>query len=229
MTNPGLIERRIRSFVRREGRLTAAQQRALTRLWGRYGVDPPTGQLDLERAFGRAAERVLEIGFGDGEALALTAQARPALDFLGIETHRPGVGHLLLTLERLALTNVRVLCMDAVEALERHLPPASLDRIQIFFPDPWPKLRHHKRRLIQPAVVGLLADAIKPGGLLHLATDWEDYAGQMLAVVEADDRFGNLTGAGRFAPRPADRPITKFERRGRRLGHPVYDLLFRRR
>ncbi len=221
-----MTPRRIRSFVRREGRLTAGQQRALTTLWGQYGIDPPPGWLDLDAVFGRPAARILEIGCGDGEALALMAQAQPEADFLGMETHRPGVGHLLLTAERLALHNVRVLCMDAVEALDRHLPEACLERVQIFFPDPWPKRRHHKRRLIQPAFVGLLARALRPGGCLHLATDWEHYAAHILAVVEADSHFRNAAGSGRLADRLAGRPITRFERRGEHLGHRVRESDF---
>lgn len=216
-------ERRIRSFVRREGRLTGAQQRALTTLWERFGVSA-TGPLDLEALFGRRAARILEIGFGNGESLAAQALTQPEVDFLGIEVHRPGIGHLLLEAERLGLANLRVVCADAVEVMERQLPDACLDRIQIFFPDPWPKKRHHKRRLIQPAFAGLLARKLKTGGHLHLATDWEDYARQMLAVLEATP--GLRAGGGRLEP--PGRPPTRFESRGRQLGHAVWDILFER-
>ena len=221
--------RRIRSFVRREGRLTLAQQRALDELWPRFGIDFSPAALDLQSLFGRTALRVLEIGFGNGESLAAMAAAAPYTDFIGIEVHRPGVGHLLLAIERLALQNLRVCCHDAVEVLERQIPDASLDRVHIFFPDPWHKKRHHKRRLIQPPFVALLARKLKPGGHLHLATDWEDYAVHMLAVLGQSTDFANSAPAGEmFCPRPDYRPLTKFERRGERLGHGVRDLIFER-
>jgi len=222
-----LIERRIRSFVRREGRMTPAQQRALVEQWDRYGIDPGSGQLDLDAVFGRTAPRILEIGFGDGEALLTLAQAQPETDFLGIEVHRPGVGHLLLRAAALEIGNLRVICADAVEIVEQGLADAVLDRIQIYFPDPWPKARHHKRRLIQPPFAAQLARVLQPGGQLHLATDWEDYALHILAVLDAVPELVNT--ADGFAPRPLWRPPTKFERRGQRLGHDVWDLLFERR
>lgn len=218
----------IRSFVRRQGRLTAAQRRALDTLWSRFGVDHGPAPLDPLQLFGRDAPRVLEIGFGDGESLAAMAAAAPDVDFLGIEVHRPGIGHLLLQAEHLDIDNLRVICADAVETLQRRLPSSSLDRVQIFFPDPWPKQRHHKRRLIQPGLVTLLSDRLKPGGRLHLATDWEDYAYHMLAVLEAEETLCNEAGESRFSPRPAYRPPTKFEQRGQRLGHNIRDLIFKR-
>ncbi len=218
--------RHVLSFVRREGRLTSGQQRALDTLWDRYGVDASPGLLDLDKLFRRRAPRILEIGFGNGESLATMAQARSDADFLGIEVHRPGVGHVLMRIESLGLSNLRVLCVDAVEVLARQLPDASLNRIQVFFPDPWPKHRHHKRRLIQPDFVALLARKLKPGAHLHLATDWEAYALHMLAVLEAAEGFVNT--ASKFAERPDYRPLTKFERRGLSLGHTVWDLLFQR-
>lgn len=218
--------RHVRSFVRREGRLSRGQRRALDTLWDRYGVDASPGLLDLDKLFRRDAPRILEIGFGNGESLATMAQARSDADFLGIEVHRPGVGHLLMRIESLGLSNLRVLCVDAVEVLARQLPDASLNRIQVFFPDPWPKHRHHKRRLIQPDFVALLARKLKPGAHLHLATDWEAYALHMLAVLEAAEGFVNT--ASKFAERPDYRPLTKFERRGLNLGHAVWDLLFQR-
>ena len=219
--------RPIRSFVRREGRLTTAQQRALDELWPRYGLDAGGPPLDLDGVFGRSAPRVLEIGFGDGGVLLELARNRPEYDFLGIEVHRPGVGRLLHRLAEAELTNVRVICADAVVLLRERFRDASLDRINIFFPDPWPKKRHHKRRLIQPPVVALLAARLRPDGLLHLATDWPPYAEQMLEGVTASGVFVNL--AEGFARGPGDRPPSKFERRGLRLGHPVHDLRFRRR
>ncbi len=218
--------RHVLSFVRREGRLTSGQQRALDTLWDRYGVDASPGLLDLDKLFRRRAPRILEIGFGNGQFLATMAQARSDADFLGIEVHRPGVGHVLMRIESLGLSNLRVLCVDAVEVLARQLPDASLNRIQVFFPDPWPKHRHHKRRLIQPDFVALLARKLKPGAHLHLATDWEAYALHMLAVLEAAEGFVNT--ASKFAERPYYRPLTKFERRGLSLGHTVWDLLFQR-
>ncbi len=218
----------IRSFVRREGRLTPGQQRALERLWPRYGVEAEGEVLDLDALFGRSAPKVLEIGFGMGDALAAMALAQPECDFIGIEVHRPGVGRLLARLEEQGSENVRLFCHDAVEVLERRIPDAGLDRVLIFFPDPWHKKRHHKRRLVQPPFVALLRRKLRPGGVLHLATDWEDYAEQMMAVVSADGGFRNQAGEGNYAPRPDYRPVTKFERRGQRLGHGIWDLLFER-
>jgi tRNA (guanine-N7-)-methyltransferase len=223
-----LINHHIRSFVRREGRMTGAQERALSTLWQRFGVDPTSSLLDLDTLFGRNAPRILEIGFGNGFCLATMAMQSPEKDFLGIEIYRPGVGQLLMQIEALDLTNLRLMRIDAVAVLEHHLPDAALDRVQIFFPDPWPKKRHHKRRLIQTAFTNLLARKIKPGGLLHLATDWEDYAIQMLAVLEATTGFRNTVENGGFSSRPAYRPLTKFERRAQHLGHNIWDLLFRR-
>ncbi|MEE8428364.1 MAG: tRNA (guanosine(46)-N7)-methyltransferase TrmB [Gammaproteobacteria bacterium] len=215
--------RLVRSFIRREGRLTRGQQRALKELWPRYGVEPK-GLLDLDKLFGHNAQRTLEIGFGNGETLAYLATQNSATDFLGIEVHRPGVGRLLLELEQRGLTNVRVMQEDAVEVLRRHLPDASLDRILILFPDPWPKKRHHKRRLVQPEFAGLLAKKLTAGGKLQMATDWGAYANYMLEVMESNGSFRNLEGSGNFARRPAALPVTKFEHRGKRLGHEVWNL-----
>jgi len=215
----------IRSFVRREGRITRSQQRALDELWPRYGLE--AGQhLDLDLIFGRRAASTLEIGFGNGASLAVMAEQEPDTDFIGIEVHRPGVGHLLLELERRGLENVRIICADAVQILKECLPDSSLDRVLLFFPDPWPKQRHHKRRIVQPGFIELLARKLRAGGILHMATDWENYAEHMLAVMENADAFRNCAGQGHYSPRPAYRPVTKFEQRGQRLGHGMWDLLF---
>ena len=217
--------RPVRSFVRRAGRLTGAQRRALDTLLPRWGVAAPApgSRLDLDRLFGRGARRVLEIGFGDGDSLAEMAAAEPATDFLGIEVHEPGVGHLLLALERGGLTNVRVIVHDAVEVLAGWLPPASLDRIQLYFPDPWPKKRHHKRRIVQPGFLADAARALRPGGALHMATDWAPYAEHMREAADACPWFEPAGAEGAAA-----RPQTKFERRGLGLGHEVADLLYLR-
>jgi tRNA (guanine-N7-)-methyltransferase len=221
--------RSIRSFVTRGGRLTAAQQRALADLWPKYGLGHESGVLDLARIFAREARRTLEIGFGNGENLAALARAHPQRDYLGVEVHRPGVGRLLLALEEQRLANVRVICHDAVEVLERQIAPASLAEILILFPDPWPKKRHHKRRLIQPAFVALLERALGAGGVLRLATDWQPYALEMLGVLSAAEHLDNLAADGGFVARPAERAPTRFELRGTRLGHEVWDLAFSRR
>ena len=220
--------RAIRSFVTRSGRITAAQERALQELWPRYGIEIGPEPLDLDALFGREARRVAEIGFGNGDNLLALAGSRPEEDFLGIEVHRPGVGRLLLQLKERGLDNVRVACHDAVELLERHLSGACLDEILILFPDPWPKKRHHKRRLIQAHFVGLLAERLRAGGVLRLATDWEPYAAEMLATLSAEPRLRNVAADDGFVPRPAERSPTRFERRGERLGHQVWDLQFRR-
>jgi tRNA (guanine-N7-)-methyltransferase len=220
--------RAIRSFVTRSGRITPAQERALDELWPKYGIELGAAALDLEALFGRSARRVAEIGFGNGEHLLALAASRPTDEFLGIEVHRPGVGRLLLQLEERGLDNVRVICRDAVEVLERYLEGACLDEILILFPDPWPKKRHHKRRLIQGPFVRLLAERLRRDGALRLATDWEPYAAEMLAVLATEPRLRNVAQDGGFIPRPAERSPTRFERRGARLGHQVWDLEFRR-
>jgi tRNA (guanine-N7-)-methyltransferase len=220
--------RPIRSFVMRAGRMTAGQARALQELWPRFGVEFTAAPLSLEAVFGRAAPRTLEIGFGNGEHLARLAATHPERDYLGIEVHRPGVGHLLMLAEAQALTNVRVSSHDAVEVLREQLPPASLDEALVLFPDPWHKKRHHKRRLIQGDFVELLATRLKPGGVLKLATDWEEYAVQMLEVLGASKSYRNLSPSGDWMPRPEERAPTRFEKRGARLGHGVWDLAFQR-
>jgi tRNA (guanine-N7-)-methyltransferase len=219
--------RTVRSFVTRAGRLTVAQERALVELWPKFGVDFESRPQDLDALFGRRARRIMEIGFGNGDHLATLAQAHPECDYLGVEVHRPGVGHLLLVIERHELTNLRIVCHDAVEVLEQQIPLRSLDEIIILFPDPWPKKRHHKRRLIQAPFVALLVERLKTGGLLRLATDWQAYAEQMLEVLDAAPRLQNLAAPERFMPRAGQRAQTRFELRGERLGHAVWDLAYR--
>lgn len=237
MTAETTPRRVVRSFVRREGRMTEAQRRALEQHRDEYELAPsaqPCNQpWDLDTVFGRAAPRRLEIGFGMGESLFAMATAQPEIDFLGVEVYRPGVGHLMRRLNEHGLRNVRIVCDDAVEVLGRMIVPASLDAIFLFFPDPWPKKRHHKRRLLNAGFAALAASCLRPGGVLHMATDWEDYAHQALAVLEATPALANTAdraadNAGGFAPRPQWREVTRFERRGERLGHGVWDLIFRR-
>ena len=220
--------RRIRSFVRREGRLTTGQRRALEHLWPLYGIEGED-RLDLDGVFGHQAPRTLEIGFGNGASLAQMAEDAPELDFLGIEVHRPGIGHLLQEVEARGLRNVRVMNRDAVEVLERQIPAASLDRVLLFFPDPWHKKKHHKRRILQPRFIDLLARALRPGGRFHMATDWQDYAEHMLAEMDQAGDFRNVAGPGQYAAKPTYRPTTKFERRGQRLGHGVWDLIYEKK
>jgi tRNA (guanine-N7-)-methyltransferase len=219
--------RGVRSFVVRGGRMTVAQQRAWDTLWPRYGSEQTSVLGDLALWFGRNAPRTLEIGFGNGEALVSAAHAHPERDFFGIEVHRPGVGHLLLACENLALANVRVLCRDAVECVTQELPDASFDEVLLYFPDPWPKKRHHKRRIVQPAFVAGVARVLGRGGTFRLATDWRPYAEHMVEVLAACPSFANLAD-GTWSSRPEGRPLTRFERRGQRLGHEVFDLAYRR-
>lgn len=222
--------RRIRSFVLREGRLTTGQQRAFKTLWPRWGLKYDPSPLDLGRLFGNRRPVFLEIGFGNGEILAEMASRHPGHNYLGIEVHRPGVGHLLIRLEENGCDNVRLIRHDAVEVVQSMLPSAALSGVYLLFPDPWHKKRHHKRRILQPGFVAELARVIHPGGFLHLATDWKDYAEHMLATLEANrESFRNQAGPGNYSPRPVDRSRTKFEQRGVRLGHDVWDLIFTRR
>ena len=221
--------RTVRSFVRREGRLTPGQERALEALWPLYGIDESEEPIDLNQLFERKAPIVFEIGFGNGSSLAEMAAAQPETNFIGVEVHRPGVGHLLKLIEEHELTNLRIACTDAVELLKHRIPDNSLDRLQLYFPDPWHKKRHHKRRIIQPAFVTLLSQKIKPGGHLHMATDWQHYAEQMLDDLSQNNDFINCADNSAYIPRPDYRPLTKFEQRGHKLGHGVWDLLFERR
>jgi tRNA (guanine-N7-)-methyltransferase len=221
-------QRHIRSFVLRAGRMTPGQERALTELWPSYGVELAAGPLDLEATFGRRAPRCLEIGFGVGEVIGSLAENNPHIDYLGVEVHRPGVGRLLLRAAQADVRNLRVICHDAVEVLRDKIRDDSLDEILVFFPDPWHKKRHHKRRLIEPAFVDLAASRLCAGGVLRLATDWQAYAEQMLAVCNANPYIESLSEDGTYVARPDFRPATRFERRGARLGHGVWDLAYRK-
>lgn len=215
--------RAVRSFVRRAGRMTDAQQRALVELWPRFGLPPGDSVLDLAVLYARGAACTLEIGFGNGDHLAARAQAEPERDFLGIEVHLPGIGHLLRAAAAADLGNLRVIEQDAVDVLRTRIAPGALDEVQILFPDPWPKKRHHKRRLIQPEFAALVASRLRTGGRLHLATDWAPYAEQMREVLGTCTLLAPL-GIGD----PAGRAATRFERRGLRLGHAVSDLSYQR-
>lgn len=220
--------RAIRSFVLREGRITPAQRRAFTEHWARFGIDYTGVPRDLDTLFGRAVPRVLEIGFGNGEALARASEQDPARDYLGIEVHRPGVGRLMNALAVNDAHNVRLWNHDAVDVLRNEIAEAALDEVRIWFPDPWPKKRHHKRRLIQPAFAELLASRVKSGGMLHLATDWAEYALHMREMLASQPGWRLREGASGESRRPAWRIETRFERRGLILGHAVTDLLYDR-
>lgn len=228
MTESARPHRAIRSYTLRQGRLTPAQQRAMDKLFPRFGIPSAETPLDFDALFGRTAPRILEIGFGNGDSLAAIAHAHPGNDYLGIEVHTPGVGHLLLKIEELALTNLRVMRDDAVEVLTHRIADASLDAVYLFFADPWPKKRHHKRRIVQEEFAQLLRRKLKPGGHFHMATDWENYAQHMLEVMNVAAGFRNTSPSGDYVPRPDYRPLTKFEQRGQRLGHGVWDLIFER-
>ncbi len=228
MPNTDKPLRRIKSFVRREGRMTHSQTRALEELLPRFGIEHSAQPIDFAHTFGRRAPVTLEIGFGNGDSLATMAANAPERDFLGIEVHRPGVGHLLLKIEELDLRNVRVMCADAVEVLQQQIAANSLDRVQLFFPDPWQKKRHHKRRILQASFIALIHAKLHPGGIFHMATDWKNYAEHMLAEMDAATGFANVAGKGKYSPKPDARPTTKFETRGQRLGHDVWDLLYQK-
>ncbi|MBI1423640.1 MAG: tRNA (guanosine(46)-N7)-methyltransferase TrmB [Gammaproteobacteria bacterium] len=220
--------RKVRSFVRRERRFTLEQQRAMDELMPRFGLIPGDSVFDLEQVFGRGGECHLEIGFGNGASLLAMAQANPERNYLGIEVHRPGVCNLLLEIEKADINNIRVINADAMEVLTHNLADAALDAVYLFFPDPWHKTRHHKRRLVQMPFVEMVYRRLKPGGILHMATDWEHYAKHMLSVVSQVNGFTNLATNGQFCERPAYRLLTRFEQRGLRLGHGVWDLLFKK-
>ncbi len=223
-----LTQRRIRSFVLRQGRLTKGQEKALTDHWPQFGIDYTPNLIDLTQVYGRQASlKILEIGFGMGETTAKIAQSMPNADFLGVEVHTPGVGGLLKLIGELSLSNVRIVQHDVVDVLNHMLEDGALDGIHIFFPDPWHKKRHHKRRLIQAEFVKLLCAKLKSGGYLHVATDWEDYAEWVLDILKVEPLLENI--ASDYAPKPEYRPLTKFENRGIKLGHGVWDLIFTRK
>lgn len=219
----------IRSYVMRVGRMTEGQRIAFDRYWEQLGLSLFDGPLVAAGVFGREAPLVLELGFGMGDSLLAMAAAEPDKNFIGIEVHPPGVGRLLNSAGQAGLKNLRVYMADAIDVLNDCIPDASLDRFQLYFPDPWHKKKHHKRRIVQPAFVRLLCKKLKPGGLIHMATDWENYAQQMHRVLAAEPLLENLAGFDVYSARPAFRPETKFERRGQRLGHGVWDLLYKRR
>ena len=219
----------IRSFVLRQGRITSGQERALAEHWPRYGLDVDENlRVDAASLFGDARELILEIGFGNGESLVQMAQAAPEAGYIGIEVHRPGVGHALLAAAAAGLDNLRLIRHDAVAILRDHVADGTLARVQIYFPDPWPKARHHKRRIVQKPFTDLIWRKLRAGGEIHCATDWAEYAEWMRDVFASDDKWQNLGGADGYAPRPDWRPQTKFERRGERLGHGVWDLRYRK-
>ena len=225
----GAVHRRIRSYVRREGRMTDGQRAALDELWPRYGLDASHAPLDLAAIFGRVAPRIFEIGFGNGDHLLSRAVSEPQHDFIGVEVHRPGCGRVMMQAAKLGLNNLRVSSDDAVEVLRDWIPSGSLAEVVIYFPDPWHKSRHNKRRLVQPHFMPLVTRALAAGGLLRMATDWAPYAVHMLDVVRGVPELENLAPDGGYALRAETRPKTRFEARGERLGHEVYDLLLRRR
>ena len=226
-TNPSYI-RRIRSFVLREGRLTKAQKLALEQHWPAMGLDYQPQLMDLATVFQRQAPTVLEIGFGMGKSLVQMAQAAPDKNFIGIEVHRPGVGACLADAANAGISNLRVLQHDAVDVLNEMIPDQSLSAVQLFFPDPWPKKKHHKRRIVQPEFVQLLRQKLAMGGVFHMATDWQNYAEHMLEIMQAAEGFSNVSAEQTYVERPAHRPETKFELRGKKLGHGVWDLMFKR-
>lgn len=225
---PSVHRREIKSYVMRAGRITHGQQRGLEQGRAKYGLQLADGRQDFDEVFGRTAARTLEIGFGMGQSLLEMAQAAPEQDFIGVEVYHSGVGALLNGLLTKNISNVRVYACDALDVLEKCVPDASLDRLLLFFPDPWHKSRHHKRRIVQPDFVRLVRNKLKEGGVFHLATDWEPYAEHMLEVLNATPGLVNLSNDNTWIPRPAERPKTKFEQRGERLGHGVWDLKFSR-
>lgn len=233
----GMLERKtlqigpyrpIRSFVERQGRISPADRQAFEKIWKKYELSLTDKQLDCKRVFGRDAPITVEIGFGDGRSLLSMARENPQRDYIGIEVYKAGIVKLLIAVEQLGLTNIRVFCADALEVLNNCIADNSLDQVQLFFPDPWPKVRHHKRRIVQTEFMNLLASKIRLGGTFHAATDWEEYAMHMLSIIESHPSWVNVAGVQQFAERPAFRPLTKFEQRGHRLGYGTWDLIFRK-
>lgn len=218
----------VRSYVRREGRITKAQSRALVELWPEYGIENAEGVLNFKQIYGRTVPNIMEIGFGDGRALVSMAADNPQCNFLGIDVYRPGVGSLLLQLKKFGLVNVRVMMDDAVTVIDKSIGKECLSKLLIFFPDPWPKKRHHKRRLVQRDFLAIAAERLSIGGYIHIATDWEEYAASMLALLQGESRLRNMSAADGFVERPAYRPQTKYERRGEGQGHRVWDVVFKR-
>ena len=224
----GVHVSKVKSFVKREGRLTKAQTRAIEEFWPTMGIDYQNAELNLSVLFGRTAPVVIEIGFGMGKSLVTMAKNEPDKDFIGIEVHRPGIGACLADAQEQGVTNLRVYEHDAVEVLADCIADGSLSRMQLFFPDPWHKKRHHKRRIVQPAFVEKLRSKLAIGGVFHMATDWENYAEHMLEIMAVAPGYKNLSSTNDYVPRPEQRPLTKFEQRGHRLGHGVWDLMFER-
>ena len=218
--------RTVKSFVLRAGRMTEGQQKAMDDVWPSMGLELNNGLLDFNQVFGREAPVVLEIGFGMGDSLVEMAKDQPEKNYIGVEVHRPGVGRLLSNAEKEGLTNIRVFCDDAIEVLAQCIPNNSLDCIQLFFADPWHKKRHHKRRIVQPEFAQTLRQKLKVGGVFHMATDWENYAEHMMEVMSVAEGYANAAGEGQYSPQPEWRPVTKFQKRGERLGHGVWDLMF---
>jgi len=222
---PEYRDKTIRSYVVRAGRMTKAQRSAFDSGWDRYGLRLADGKIDIESVFGRSATKVLEIGFGMGDSLLQMAIEQPNTDFIGIEVHPPGVGSLINAAASKGVENLRLYLADATDVLSECIAPQSLDRVQLYFPDPWHKKKHNKRRIVQPEFLQLIRDRLRVGGLLHMATDWQPYAEQMLELVEATEGYANTSDTGGYVPRPSYRPLTKFEKRGERLGHGVWDLM----
>ena len=220
--------RSIRSFVMRAGRTTMGQEKALQDLWPVFGLELKNGLIDYQHIFGRQADTVLEIGFGMGESLISMAKVAPELNFIGIEVHRPGVGRLLSRIAEEGLTNIRIYCDDAIEVLDKCIADGSLDTLQLFFPDPWHKKKHHKRRIVQPEFAQTIKRKLQISGCFHMATDWQNYAEHMMSIMEIAPGFVNKAGVKQFSAQPETRPVTKFQRRGEKLGHGVWDLIYQR-
>ncbi|BBB28170.1 tRNA (guanine-N7-)-methyltransferase [Neptunomonas japonica JAMM 1380] len=226
MTEEKKHMRTVRSFVKRAGRTTEGQEKALEEVWPVMGLEIKNGLVDFNEVFGREAPVVLEIGFGMGDSLLEMASCEPHKNFVGIEVHSPGVGRLLSNANEEGLTNIRVYAEDAVEVFKQCVPDNSLDTLQLFFPDPWHKKRHHKRRIVQPDFAQSIRKKLKVGGYFHMATDWENYAEHMMEVMSSAEGYKNKMGDGQYSPQPEWRPVTKFQRRGERLGHGIWDLMF---